>query len=257
MSSTGVNPVSPTASQVPTDAPPRYSTIFSDMDSDPPRYSRHVSARPRSHSPLHERRQDPSSRRGRRYRSNLEPDPLGQYSTLNPHAPDFALASNSAYPSFVNGIARSKPPRRGRQPCSSSSLVSAKAEKGVPLQIHFRLEVEGHTHRYLTVTNEEQKSLFDVKIKHSNPYSRSYGIEISSMLPSALFSSSCNASIRPSDRSISFTVHSQLFVVCVSRESDSDRETEGIEFMSSSDLALTQVKTVNWICFFKTRPGQQ
>ena len=237
MSSTGMNPLSPTPNQVPTDAPPRYSTVFTNEDSYPPGYSSHVSARSRSHSPLHERRQDPSSRHKRHYRSNLAPDPIGHYSTLNPHSPDFALASNSAYPSFINGTARSKSLRRGPQPCSSSSLASAEVEKGVPLRHHFHLEAEGHTHRHLTITNDEQKPLFDVRIKYPSSYSRTYGIEIASMLPSALFSSSCNANIRPSARSISFTIHSQLFVVC-SRESASNRTTNGIEFMSSSDLAL-------------------
>ena len=237
MSSTGMNPVSPTPNQVPTDAPPRYSTLFTNEDSYPLGYSSHLSARPRSHSPSHERRQDPSSRHRRHYRSNLAPDPLGQYSTLNPHSPDFALASNSAYPSFINGTARSKSPYRSPQPCASSSLASAKVEKGVPLRHHFHPEAEGYAHRHLTITNDEQKPLFDVRIKYAGSHSRTYAIEIASMLPSALFSSSCNASIRPSDRSISFTMHSQLFVVC-SQGSASNRTTNGIEFMSSSDLAL-------------------
>ena len=233
-----MNVVSPPINQVPTDAPPRYSTIFSDTDLYPPGYSSHLSARPRRHSPSRERGQDPFSRHRRRYRTSLAPDPLGQYSTLNPHAPDFALAANSAYPSFINGTTRSKSPRRGPRPCSSSSLVLAKAEKGVPVQHHFHLEAEGHTHRHLTITNDEHKSLFEVKTKHPNPYSRSRSIEITSMLPSAIFSSTCNASIRVCDRSISFTVHSQLFVVC-SGGSTSDRTTNGIEFMSSSsDLTL-------------------
>lgn len=238
MSNAGMNPVSPTLDQVPIDPPPRYSTVFPDSDLYPSEHSSHARARPRCHSSSHAKRQEPSSRHRRHYRSKIAPDPLAQYSTLNPHAPDFALASNSAYPSFINGTAHSQSPRRGPQPCSSSSLVSVKVEKGVPLRHHFHLDVEGHTHRHLTITNDEQKSLFGVKIKHPSPNSRSYGIEIASVLPSAIISSSCTASIRPSDRSISFTIHSQLFVVC-SRGSAADRiTTNDIEFISSSDSEL-------------------
>ena len=238
MSNAGMNSVSPTLDQVPIDPPPRYSTVFPDSDLYPSEHSSQTGARPRCHSSSHAKRQDLSSRHRRHYRPKIAPDPLAQYSTLNPHAPDFALASNSAYPSFINGTAQSKSPRRRPQPCSSSSLVSIKVEKGVPLRHHFHLDVEDNTHRHLTITNDEQKSLFDVKIKHPSPNSRRYRTKIASVLPSAIISSPCTASIRPSDRSISFTIHSQLFVVCSRGSAAPDRTTNDIEFISSSDSAL-------------------